>query len=173
MSRRLIIPLVFISLFVFGLLTAYAEGPRPTDKDKCPVCGMKVAPYTNWIAAIEFKDGTRVFFDGPKDMFRFYFNMKKYGSSKTHADISAIYVTEYFTTRMVNARDDDIYFVTGSNVYGPMGLELVPVKGAENAKTFMKDHRGKKMLRFGEVTMKDIPGKMKMKGMKGMKMKGM
>jgi nitrous oxide reductase accessory protein NosL len=170
MFRKLIISVMVTGLLVLGLASVYAEGPKPDQKDKCPVCGMAVASYTNWISAIEFKDGTKVFFDGPKDMFRFYFNMKKYGSDKTRADVSAVYVTEYYSTKMMNAAEEDLYFITGSNVYGPMGMELVPVKGKKQAETFMKDHNGKKTLRFSEVTMKDIP--MKMKGMK-MKMKGM
>jgi len=168
--KRIIISVLISGLLVFSVSPLYAEGPQPTKKDKCLVCGMAVSPYPNWVSAIEFKDGTRVFFDGPKDMFRFYFNMKKYGSDKTQADVSTVYVTEYYSTKMMNAGDDDLYFITGSDVYGPMGMELVPVKGKKQAETFMKDHKGKRMLRFSEVTMKDIP--MKMKGMK-MKMKGM
>lgn len=165
--------LSIILTLVIGLIiqgTLYAEEPvKPTDKDKCAVCGMRVTPYPNWIAEIVFKDGSYAVFDGPKDMFKYYFNISKYNKDKTKDDIKAIYVTEYYTTKLVNAKD--VYFVIGSDVMGPMGKELVPVMGKANAETFMKDHKGKKILTFDQITPADIPsGMMKMKGMK---MKGM
>jgi len=135
---------------------------KPTEKDKCPVCGMFVHKYPQWIAEIIFKDGTYVVFDGPKDMFKYYFNIKKYNTNRQKDDVESIYVTDYYTTRPVNARD--VYFIIGSDVLGPMGKELVPVKGEDAAETFMKDHNGKKMLRFDEVTMDDLP-MMQMRGM--------
>jgi len=116
---------------------------------------MFVAPYPQWIAEIIFTDGTYVVFDGPKDMFKYYFDVSKYNKGKTANDITEIYVTEYYTTKKINAKD--VYFVTGSDVMGPMGKELVPVKGRPEAETFMRDHGGKKMLKFGDVTPKDIP----------------
>ncbi len=175
MRHRFVGIIVVVALGLLFQGMAYAEGPvKPTEKDKCSVCGMHVAPYPNWVCEIVFKDGTRAFFDGPKDMFKFYFNIAKYNKAKTKADIESLYVTEYYTTRMVKA--EDVYFVTGSDVMGPMGDELVAVKDKARAATFMKEHHGKKMLSFDEVTPADIPGgMMKMKGMKmkGKKMNGM
>ena len=43
-------------------------------------------------------------------------------------------------------------FVLGSNVYGPMGKELVPFEKASDAQAFLRDHQGKKVLSFGEIT---------------------
>ena len=40
----------------------------------------------------------------------------------------------------------------GSDVLGPMGHELVPLADAADAAEFVRDHRGKRVLRFGEVT---------------------
>ena len=54
-------------LFV-GSLPA-AEPQMPEKKDRCPICGMFVAPYPDWIATIVFKDDSQVFFDGCKDLF--------------------------------------------------------------------------------------------------------
>jgi nitrous oxide reductase accessory protein NosL len=144
-----------ILCFLFsGIL--YAEGPvKPKPKDKCPVCGMFVAPYPQWTAEILFADGTYAVFDGAKDMFKYYFNVPKYNKGKTAKDISGIYVTEYYTTVMMSAKD--VFFVTGSTVMGPMGKEMVPVKGMREAETFRQDHQGKKILKFDEVTPTDIP----------------
>ena len=150
---------VWIFAVLFPVLISgqsHAEGPvKPKPKDKCPVCGMFVSPYPQWTAEIIFRDGTYAVFDGPKDMLKYYFNISKYHKEKTGADISGIYVTEYYTTKMMSARD--VYFVKDSDVMGPMGKELVPVRGEREAKTFLRDHQGKKMLKFGEITLKDIP----------------
>jgi nitrous oxide reductase accessory protein NosL len=164
--------IVFILLTLFASMPLWAaEFKKPGPKDRCPVCGMKAAMYPKWTAEIVFKDGSYVAFDGPKDMFRFYFHPEKY-SRHTGADIEAVYVTEYYSTRPVNAKEPDLYFVLGSDVYGPMGVELVPVKGRAQAETFMKDHNGKRMVHFSEITPSDIPkGMMKMKKKK-MIMKG-
>ena len=51
---------------------------KPGATDKCPVCGMFVAKYPDWVAEIIFKDGSAVYFDGCKDMFKYYFNLKRY-----------------------------------------------------------------------------------------------
>jgi nitrous oxide reductase accessory protein NosL len=128
---------------------------KPGPQDKCPVCGMFVSGYPNWVAEIIFKDGAYAIFDGPKDMFKYYFNIPQYTKGKTKNDISALYVTEYYTTKVVSARD--VYFILGSDVLGPMGNELIPVQGKEVAEQFFKDHKGTKIFAFDEITHQDIP----------------
>lgn len=130
---------------------AASEKPiKPTRKDKCPVCGMFVSKYTDFLAEIIFKDGSYAMFDGPKDMFKYYLNMKIYNPSKTKADISSVYVNDYYTLSPVDGLK--AYFVVGSDVTGPMGRELIPFAKEADAKEFMKDHNGKALVRFNEVT---------------------
>lgn len=111
---------------------------------------MFVAKYKNWLAEIIFTDGSYAVFDGPKDMFRYYFNIKKYNPAKSASDITDLYVTEYYSTELVEARK--VFFVAGSDVYGPMGAELVPLATEAAAKDFLKDHKGSRILKFNEVT---------------------
>jgi len=144
----------FAALCVFLLLASAAPAAddkpvKPSNKEKCPVCGMFVAKYPDWIGRITFKDGTMAFFDGAKDLFKYYFNLKKYRPGKTAADIQAIHVTEYYQLKDFNARQ--AFFVFGSDVYGPMGRELIPFAKEQDAKVFMKDHQGKKIVRFDEI----------------------
>jgi nitrous oxide reductase accessory protein NosL len=139
-----------LSAPVFG-----QEPARPAKRDRCPVCGMFVAPYPHWVTVIEFSDGSHAFFDGPKDMFRYLFDMAKYTREKTKADVAQVYVTEFYTTRLMGV--EEVTFITGSDVLGPMGHELVPVAGEANAGTFMKDHGGKRALSVEEITPSDIP----------------
>lgn len=144
-----------ISVVCFIVITASpiaaSEKPlKPSGKDKCPVCGMYVSKYPDFLAQIIFKDGSYAMFDGPKDMFKYYLNMKIYNPSKTKADIKSVYVNDYYTLSPVDGLK--AYFVIGSDVTGPMGRELIPFAKEADAKEFMKDHNGKALLRFNEVT---------------------
>ena len=123
---------------------------QPSKEVKCPVCGMFVAKYPDWVGEIIYRDGEVVFFDGAKDLFKYYFNMKRYAPKRSRADIAAIYVTEYYRVRLIDA--DKAFLVVDSDVYGPMGRELVPFDTKADAEAFMRDHYGKRILRFDQVT---------------------
>ncbi len=136
---------------------ALAAGVRPVEikkGDKCAVCGMLVSMYKNWAAEIVFRDGSFAAFDGPKDMFKYYLNMHKFNPAKKQSDIAAVFVTEYYSTKMMDAQG--LFFVRGSDVEGPMGPDLVPVASLEKAQTFVKDHKGGKILKFSDVNMSEL-----------------
>lgn len=124
--------------------------------DKCPVCGMFVAKYPDFLTQVIFRDGSHAFFDGAKDMFKYYFNLKKYQASKNPSDIAFIHVTDYYGVTPIDGRK--AWYVAGSDVFGPMGRELIPFAKKSDATEFMKDHAGKKLLRFDEVTPGVIKG---------------
>jgi len=119
-------------------------------KAKCPVCGMFVAKYPKWAAIIQTKNHKSFYFDGVKDMIKFYFNAKEYGHSKFKRKEAKLMVTDYYSTHIVDAKK--AYYVIGANVYGPMGRELIPFKSLEKAKVFLKEHEGKKIIKFNEIT---------------------
>lgn len=123
---------------------------KPSRTDKCPVCGMFVAKYPDWVAQITFKDGSHAFFDGVKDMMKFYFDIPKYQPGKKTSDIAAMFVTEYYSLKVMDGLK--AYYVVGSDVYGPMGRELIPFAQESAAKEFMRDHGGKSLLKFPEIT---------------------
>ena len=127
-----------------------------TKADKCPVCGMFVAKYPDFLAQIIFTDGSYALFDGAKDMFKYFFDLKKYNAAKERSDIASIYVTDYYSMTPIDGRT--AWYVIGSDVFGPMGRELIPFQQETDAKEFMKDHSGKKLLRFDEVTPDLIKG---------------
>ena len=140
-------------------MVLWGEGkspPQPGPGDKCPVCGMFVAKYPDFVARIDFKDGSFAFFDGAKDMFKYYFNLSKYKPKARETDISLIYVTDYYGLSYIDGLK--AYYVLGSDVYGPMGRELIPFEKEREAKEFMKDHKGKTLLRFQGVTGSIIKG---------------
>lgn len=129
---------------------------KPSAKDKCPVCGMFVAKYPEFLAEILFKDGSYATFDGTKDMFKYYFDLKKYNASKSREDIDSIYVTDYYSLTLIDGYK--AYYVTGSDIRGPMGGELIAFVKEADAAEFMKDHKGKSTLRIREITYEIVKG---------------
>ena len=123
---------------------------KPGPRDKCPVCGMFVAKHPDWISEIIFKDGSYAVFDGAKDMFKYYFDLKKYHPSKSPGEVDSIYVTDYYDLTLIDGTK--AFYVAGSDVHGPMGRELIPIKEEGGARGFQKDHKGKAVLRFKDVT---------------------
>jgi nitrous oxide reductase accessory protein NosL len=153
MKRRTLIrllPLLPIALPVARRTLAAEQTPKPGAKDTCPVCGMLVSKYPQWIASVLFKDGHAHHFDGAKDLFKYLFDMPKYAAGHTRADIVAIEVTEYYGLTKIDARK--AFYVVGSDVLGPMGHELIPLASRADAEEFLKDHKGKRILVFDEVT---------------------
>ena len=122
----------------------------PGQNDKCVVCGMFIAKYPDWTAEIIFKDGQILFFDGSKDLFKYYFNMNKYRPGTDKSAVLAIFVTEYYDVSFINALT--AFYVIGSDVYGPMGRELIAFQDEADSKEFFKDHKGKQIIRFNEIT---------------------
>jgi copper chaperone NosL len=149
LKRAFFITLV-LTMLIASIATAARKGPvNPTAGAKCPVCGMFVAKYKDWTGEIIFKNSSIIFFDGPKDMFRFYLNPGKYGSSRKQGDIVAVYVKDYYSLDYIDGRRAS--YVIGSDVLGPMGKELVPFAKKDEAEGFLKDHGGKRVLSFGEI----------------------
>lgn len=109
---------------------------------KCPICGMFVKKHSKWAAKV-VKNKKAFYFDGVKDMLKFIF---KEGKNK----FEEMYVTDYFSTKKINAKD--AYFVIGSDVYGPMGKELIAFETDEKAYNFKNEHFGKKVLKLNEMT---------------------
>ncbi len=111
---------------------------------------MFVCRYPDYVASITFHDGHTDFFDGVKDMFKYLFNLDKYSPGHKREDIRAIYVTEYYDIKSIDGFK--AFFVIGSDVYGPMGNELIPFQTLPDAEMFKNDHQGKRIVTFHEVT---------------------
>ncbi|WP_043744642.1 nitrous oxide reductase accessory protein NosL [Paramagnetospirillum magneticum] len=136
------------------LFSAQAEAGEvvvapPGPNSVCPVCGMFVAKYPEWVAAVVFKDGHTHYFDGAKDLFKFMREVGKFDAGHGPGDIAIVAVTDYYAVRTLDARG--AFFVVGSDVLGPMGHELVPLASRQDAEEFMADHKGKSILTFDQV----------------------
>jgi len=122
---------------------------KPGPDDKCPVCGMRSIKYPDFLSQAVLRNGTVLFFDGPKDLFKFHLQRDRYMPGERSAAVDEYIVTDYYEREPINARK--AWYVMGSDVRGPMGRELVPFDHEEKAREFMQDHRGQRILRFFDV----------------------
>lgn len=129
------------------------------EDEKCPVCGMFTYKYPRWAAQIFYRHGDhehRYSFDGVKDMMKFYFNPMKWGDYKTslRANISKILVTDYYSQKAIDGTK--AFYVIRSDIYGPMGHELIPFINEDDAKNFMSDHKGKMIIKFEDIIEEEV-----------------
>ncbi len=124
--------------------------PKPGDRDVCRVCGMFVAKYPYWIATVRFRDGHAEHFDGAKDLWKYLHDVPHWSPGRTAETIEAIGVTSYYEGERIEAKP--AWYVIGSDVLGPMGHELVPHATEADAKEFLADHKGRRILRASEIT---------------------
>jgi len=124
--------------------------PKPGAMDLCPVCGMLVSKYPNWVAVVIYKDGHAHFFDGAKDLFKFIDMPQKYVSGHRREMIASMWVTEFYGLTRIDARQ--AFYVIGSDTLGPMGNEFVPLESETDARDFLKEHQGKRIVTFEQVT---------------------
>lgn len=149
-GKSLLMALPLLALTVATTTAAPLVTTLPGPKDKCPVCGMLVANYPDWVVTVTFRDSTVVYFDGAKDFFTYFQNTMKYTPNRHFTFIASIAIKDYYHLKQIDART--AYYVTGSDVYGPMGKELIPFEHQNDALIFFKDHSGKKVLRFKDIT---------------------
>ena len=124
----------------------------PTDA-KCPVCGMFVHKYPKW-SALMVVNGQKHYFDGVKDMMKYYIFDADFPYKRE--EIEQLKVSDFYTLKEIEAKE--AYYVIGSDVFGPMGDELIPFESEEGAKNFMGDHKGDKIVKFDEITDKMVMG---------------
>ncbi|MBA3998871.1 MAG: nitrous oxide reductase accessory protein NosL [Candidatus Accumulibacter sp.] len=144
--------LAVLVLFSLGMKSEVfaVDFPKPGNKDLCPVCGMLVSKYPNWTALAIYKDGHAHYFDGAKDMFKYLGDLKKYAPKHRPEDIAGLWVTEFYGLSKIDARK--ALYVIGSDTLGPMGHEFVPLETQADAEEFLKEHKGKRIVSFEQIS---------------------
>lgn len=162
----------FVNFIVLGvmMMVPIVIQAAPLDeipsKERCPVCGMFVAKYRPWLSQLHYDSQEIVMFDGVKDMMAYYFQPDKYGG-KGSAKVLEIHVKDYYSQKWIDGKE--ALYVIGSDVYGPMGHELIPFSSKAAADNFLKDHHGKEIINFQEITLERINIMRKGMTMKGHK----
>jgi nitrous oxide reductase accessory protein NosL len=139
-------------LLVLGLATLFSTGCGPK-ADRCAKCGMLVDDHPRTIAGAVDRSGKAERFCCPRCMFVWLRGERGEGARD-------IWITEYYKQQRTPI--DQVFFVMGSDVTGPMGKDLVPVAERTAAERFLQDHHGSRILQAGEITtelLKEIIGK--------------
>lgn len=134
-----------------AVVQAVQPDPRDHLKDdaRCPVCGMFVAKFEVWVTRIEIAPGKFLDFDGVKDLLAYYFKPAAYGGKELQGD-ARIWVKDYYSLKWLDGKE--AFYVSGSDVNGPMGSELIPFSTRAAAESFLTDHHGKRVQAFKEIT---------------------
>lgn len=146
--------LLFWAFTLFGMgswqaVAARANEPGIAKDARCPVCGMFVAKFPQWVTQLVLSDGRIETFDGVKDMMAYFFSPQSYGAAEG-VTVGEVRVKDYYGQQWIDGRRAS--YVIGSDVYGPMGHELIPFAEKSHAETFLKDHKGQEILPFPDIT---------------------
>ena len=120
--------------------------------EKCPVCGMFVYKYPRWAALLEISNNNnteKLYFDGVKDLMKFYLNPTGWGNYN-NIKIVSVLVTDYYKQTSINGKD--AVYVINSDIFGPMGNELIPFTNNDEANSFVQDHGGSVVKGFTDIT---------------------
>ncbi len=113
----------------------------------CSNCGMPTPDFPKWKVKAYFPAEDLRYFCSPKCYFL-------YEQKQEVAD--SVWVMDFYEVKEIDAKSS--YYVTGSDVLGPMGKDLVPVATLEAAEEFAKDHGGKLPMLYQEINAEVLKG---------------
>jgi nitrous oxide reductase accessory protein NosL len=109
---------------------------------------MEVVRHGRFASGLQLRDGRTFYFCGTGCMIRSWLHPEVFlGASK--AEIGRVVVKEYFGGEQIDAYG--AIFVAGSDVVGPMGPALVPLKTEADRETFVSRHGGTSVFRLSEM----------------------
>jgi nitrous oxide reductase accessory protein NosL len=118
-------------------------------QDRCPVCGMKVIRYPKFSSAIRLTNQDTYYFCSNGCMLKAWLHPEIFLKSTQQARSLAV-VRDYFSGRQVDAQD--VFWIAGSDVIGPMGPAMVAVQGNQSIDAFLRRHGGRKIFQLHELT---------------------
>lgn len=153
MKRKL--SLLVLSTCLFATLSLSANEAYSMNFDKETrglVRKMLVYKDPLWVSKVVTKDSKEFYFISPKSMFDFYYNPKKWPETNVTdiSELKEIIVTDFKTGKAVDARY--AFYVYGSNKISFAGDDLPAFKNIEDAKNFLKNNNGSRILSFKEVS---------------------
>jgi nitrous oxide reductase accessory protein NosL len=111
----------------------------------CANCGMPSQDFPNWQAFVKETGGKVVYFCAPRCMFMYL------SDGEAAARAAEIQVVNYYKApEKIDAKT--AFFVTGSDVIGPMGVDFVPFASQQDAEAFKNEHQGKHIYAFSDIT---------------------
>ena len=142
-----LLPIIFLPL-LFGCTGPSVTGPVKIENHKeCPLCGMYPARYPLFHCQIVFKDGTYEAFDSAAGLLVYLYFSDKTGFEVK--DYDAIYFKDYVKESWIESQTT--FFVIGSEILGPMGIEFLPADNEAAAKELVKQERGAEIIHFKNI----------------------
>ncbi len=120
-----------------------------SSQDRCPVCGMKVMRYPKFSSAIQLSNRDTYYFCSNGCMLKAWLHPEIFLKSTRRA-LSLAVVRDYFSGRQVDGQD--VFWIAGSDVIGPMGPAIIALQGKQSVNTFLKRHGGRRVFRLQELT---------------------
>jgi nitrous oxide reductase accessory protein NosL len=119
-----------------------------SEEDRCPVCAMKVKNHPRFACGIELNDGRTFYFCGTGCMIRSWLHPEAFLGVEPTA-LKRSVVQDYFEGQHVDGLS--VIWVAGSDVVGPMGPALVPVKDERALEAFEQRHGGRVTFRLTDL----------------------
>jgi copper chaperone NosL len=142
--------LVLIALFLIaaGCGGVSTTGPHVIETHKeCPLCGMIPARYPLFNCQILFEDGTYEAFDSAAGLLIYLHFPDKTGFPLKK--VRKIYFKDYLYEKWIDA--ETTWFVVGSEILGPMGIEFLPVSSEKMALELRKEEKGAAVVFFNNI----------------------
>ena len=153
MKRQTTLGVLALLAFFFVASPVQSKENIPGAKERCPVCGMFVAKYPQWLATLTTENNKVFYFDGVKDMMAYFFSPEEFGATAGQT-IGKVEVKNYYSQKWIDGKT--AWYVVGSDVLGPMGHELIPFGSEAAARNFLKDHHGTEIVLFATITSERI-----------------
>ncbi len=114
---------------------------------ECPLCGMIPARYPQFHCQLVLKSGDYVAFDSAAGLLTYLLFPDKTGMEP--GEVSQVYFKDYVTETWIPS--DQTYFVVGSEIMGPMGIEFLAVDTEENALVVKRQEKGELIIQYQQI----------------------
>lgn len=141
-----------IFIILFGLLTGCSvKAPQKAftieSHKECPLCGMIPARYPRFHCQVILESGDYIAFDSAAGLITFLLFPDKTGMEPGKVD--SVYFKDYLSETWIHS--DKTFFVIGSEIMGPMGIEFLAVDSYEKAMELKKQEKGVWIIHYKKV----------------------
>ena len=139
------ISVIIFLIVILGMADgAFSQPQNIETHKKCPLCSMYPARYPDFNCQIVFKDGSYEAFDSAIGLLVYLHFPDKTGMALK--PVAGVYFKDYLKQGWLEA--EKAYFVTGSDIRGPMGIQFLPVDSQKAAEQIKKQANGKDVIHF-------------------------
>jgi len=122
--------------------------PRKIEAHKeCPLCGMIPARYPEFHCQVIFENGDYEAFDSAAELLVYLLFPER--TEIQPPKVRAVFFRDHQSGAWIEA--EATFFVVGSDVLGPMGIEFLAADSREKAEEIMKTENGQRIVSYREI----------------------